>query len=354
MTSEPTARLPRGLRRVAVLRALHLGDMLCAVPALRALRRALPEAEITLVGLPWADELARRFPSYLDDFLALPAFPGLPEAGGDVHAFPRFLERAQRRRFDLVIQLHGAGDVTNPLAVLLGGGRTAGFFRPGAFCPDPALYLAYPEAGHEVRRLLRLTRFLDCPWQDERLEFPLDERDRGELAALADAHDFERGEYVCVHPGSRLSSRRWAPEGFAAVADGLAERGLRVVLTGSGDEQPIARRVEAAMTGAAADLTGQTTLGAVAALLEGARLLVCNDTGISHLAAALGVPSVVVFTVSDPARWAPLDTSRHHAVTPALVGPRAGPAAVLAAAEQLLAETDAPVSADKGRRALVQ
>ncbi len=58
-------------RRVVVLRALKLGDMLCAVPALRSLREALPQAHISLLGMPWADCLVRRFPKYLDSFQAI-------------------------------------------------------------------------------------------------------------------------------------------------------------------------------------------------------------------------------------------------------------------------------------------
>jgi ADP-heptose:LPS heptosyltransferase len=91
---------------------------------------------------------------------------------------------------------------------------------------------------------------------------------------------------------------------------------MPVVLTGGPEETALTRRVARAMTGRAIDLAGRTTLGALAVLLSNARLLICGDTGISHLAAALHVPSVVVFTGSDPLRWAPLDAAIHKAVVP--------------------------------------
>lgn len=329
-----TAPRPPGeppLRRVAVLRALHLGDLLCAVPALRSLRAGLPETEIVLVGLPWAREFASRFAAYLDGFLALPGVPGLPEQPPEPERLAAFLRRARRRRFDLAVQLHGDGRVTNGLAARLGARLLAGFHPRGGPCPDPSRFLPYPDAGPEIRRLLRLTAFLGLPDRGEELEFPLREEDVMDLRRLPEAASLRPGEYVCVHPGGRDPARRWAPEEFAAVADGLGRRGLRVVLTGTAGEAALTGAVAGRMAaGPPVDLTGRTSLGALAALLSGARLLVCNDTGVSHLAAALRLPSVVVFTGSDPERWAPLDRSRHRA----LWRPAAG--AVLAEAERLL------------------
>lgn len=301
--------------RIAVLRALQLGDLLCAVPALRALRGALPNARITLIGLAWAREFVDRFDEYLDDFLELPGFPGLPERPFDAAAFVDFLTAAQARRFDLAIQLHGSGSFVNPLTVMLGARHNAGYYVPGDYCPDAERFLAYPEDVPEVKRHLALMEFLGAPPRGEDLDFPVREADRQALAGLKDARHLRRGEYVCIHPGARYPSRRWGAERFAAVADQLGEMGLEVVITASRSEAGLAASVAAAMRRPSINLAGQTTLGSLAALLDGARLVVSNDTGISHVAAGVHVPSVVVVTGSDPKRWAPLDRQRHRTIS---------------------------------------
>jgi ADP-heptose:LPS heptosyltransferase len=334
-TLPPQHRLGEPLpRRVVVLRALQLGDLLVSVPAFRALRAALPEAEIILVGLPWAESFARRFGHYLDGFREFPGYPGLPERLPQLDQIPRFLQALQRERFDLAIQLHGSGGLTNPLTVLLGARRNAGFFVPGQFCPDAERFLPYPATMPERWRLLRLMAFLGVPLRGEELEFPLRPEDAEALRAVDGAAELQPGGYVCIHPGARAAARRWPPEHFAAVADALAARGLRVVLTGSQGETALTRATAAAMRGRALDLAGKTSLGALAALLHGARLLVCNDTGVSHLAAALRVPSVVVFhRLAEHEGWPPADRQRHRVVCGVL---GVSLAAVLAQADDLL------------------
>ncbi|HEX6733637.1 MAG TPA: glycosyltransferase family 9 protein [Azonexus sp.] len=303
--------------RIAILRALQLGDLLCAVPALRAIRRARPQARITLIGLPWARDFVARLP-YLDDFMEFPGFPGLPERRPDLVGLEAFLAEARARQFDLAIQLHGSGILTNALVALLGARRCAGFHPPGQPCPDPRSFLAWPEELPEIRRLLALTTHLGMPSRGELLELPILPDEAAAFAALRARLPLGGRGYACIHAGARLASRRWLPERFALVGDALAAVGLAVVLTGSAEEAPLLDAIARNMRGPAIDLAGQTTLGTLAALVAAAELVVCNDTGMSHVAAAVGTPSVVICSGADPQRWQPLDDARHRVLAHAV------------------------------------
>jgi ADP-heptose:LPS heptosyltransferase len=301
-------------QRILVFRALVLGDMLCMIPALRALRRAYPQANVTLVSLPWAREFVARFPMYFDDFLEFPGFPGLPERVFDVVNFPDFLKTVHHRRFDLALQMHGSGSFVNPLTVMFNARRSAGFYLPGEYCPDAETYLPYPEDVSEVWRHLRLMQHLGIPLDGDELELPVFAKDRSEFEQLPESLLLQDSPYVCIHPGARYLSRRWPAERYAQVGDLLVAEGYRVVITGATSEAPLADAVSQAMTQPHLNLAGKTTLGTLAVLLQGTRLLISNDTGVSHVAAALKVPSVVVVTGSDPQRWAPLNRQLHQLV----------------------------------------
>ncbi|HWE39401.1 MAG TPA: glycosyltransferase family 9 protein [Isosphaeraceae bacterium] len=303
-------RPPVPPRRVLVLRALKLGDLLCAVPAFRALRAAWPGAEIVLAGLPWAREFVGRFGAYLDGFREFPGYPGLPECAPRIGAIPAFLAAIQDDRFDLAIQLHGSGPIVNEVVALFGARRSAGFHLPGSYRPDSGLFMPWPSRGLEVRRLLALVEHLGLPTRGEHLEFPVAPSDRAALHSIEGIGPLKEHPYVCVHPGASVPGRQWPADRFAAVARALADRGFRVVVTGTAAEAGLAGAIRREVPGAL-DLTGRTDLGSLGALLEGARLLACNDTGVSHVAAGLKLPSVVLSTGDNPSRWAPADRERH-------------------------------------------
>jgi ADP-heptose:LPS heptosyltransferase len=286
--------------------------MLCAVPALRALRRARPHDHIVLVGLPWARIFAQRFARYLDEFVEFPGHPALPERTADAASLRAFLAGMRARKLDLALQMHGSGGVTNAIVAEFGARRMAGFRRLDEPAPPGGEYVDWRERENEVERGLRLLAAAGVPACGTALEFPLEDGDTLELESLQRELGFEAVGAVCVHPGATLRSRRWPPERFAAVGDALHACGMPVVLTGSFAEIPLCERVARAMRRRPVNLAGRTTLGGLAALIARARLLVCNDTGVSHLAAAFGTRSVVVCSGADPARWSPLDRERHH------------------------------------------
>lgn len=297
-------------RRVAVFRALQLGDMLCAVPALRALRAAWPHAHVTLVGLPWAQAFVDRYPMLVDALVVFPGARGFPEQPETDAGLPAFYAACRACGYDLAIQLHGSGGVANGIVARMGAARCAGFVQPEEGARD-GCFIAWPDTLREPERYLALMRALGIAADDASLWFPLHEADEREADALCARHGIVPDRAVIVHPGAQWASRRWPVERFAAVADALAASGLQVLLTGTQREATLVDRVAAWMREPAVILAGRTSLGALAALIRRVPLVVCNDTGVSHVAAAMRTHSVVVASGSDTRRWAPGDRRRH-------------------------------------------
>src|SRR5579885_1366498 len=156
---KPEAVFPNTVRRIAVVRALQLGDLLVSVPALRALRAGFPNAEITLIGLLWAAAFAERFTAYIDRFVAFPGWPGIAEADYEPQRTERFLAEQRAYGYDLVLQMHGSGGASNPFALALGGRATAGYYAGEP--PDGLTFAApYPADEPEVLRNLGLARLV--------------------------------------------------------------------------------------------------------------------------------------------------------------------------------------------------
>ncbi|MEU4835979.1 glycosyltransferase family 9 protein [Streptosporangium sp. NPDC023615] len=249
---------------VLVLRGLGLGDLLTAVPALRALRRAFPGGRITLAAPAVYRELMARTGA-VDDLVDVSGPGPVPYDGPDV-----------------AVNLHGRG----PRSV--GALRRT---RPGRLLSHEVDGgPPWREAVHEVRRWCDLLEWYGLP------------ADPGDLSlGTSDL----RGPVV-VHPGAASPARRWPSGRFALVAAALRRTGADVVVTGGPAETALAREV-AGLAGlpAASVLAGRTGPAGLADLVGGARLVVCGDTGVAHLAAAYRTPSVVLFGPTSPALWGP-------------------------------------------------
>ena len=278
------------MKSIVVLRAHPgLGDLLCGVPALRALRGAYPDAHIAYVGPEWAAEVLGRFDHYVDELLPFPGWPGLPGEHFEPVLAEAFLDAVHKREFELALELHDGSPAAARFAYELGATRVTGL--------DPVGEL------HDVHGMLRAVESLGIPARGDHLELPVDEADRREAADLR-----PDAPYACIHPGG------WPAERFAAIADGLADRGLVPVLTGrSAGDADVAAVVSAARA-PVADLAGCLSLGALGVLLAGAWVTVAAKRDVAQLAAAVSAPSVAVAAGPDAHRWAPLDERRHRVV----------------------------------------
>jgi ADP-heptose:LPS heptosyltransferase len=303
------------VRSVVLVRLrVGLGDLLCTVPALRALRRARPDLHVAL--LTWAEmaPVVDRYPAYVDELVDFPGWPGIPERPPRPAELPAFLDRMRARGWDAAVQLYGDRPAANEVTAALGARRVGGFHDPDRHPADPATHLPYPASMHEVHRHLSLLQHLGVPPAGEDLEFPVAPGDVAEAARLLRRAGTEPGGYAVLHPGATSSSRRWPLPRWAAVGDALSRTGLRVLVTGVPGEERLTAGVTGAMAAAAYDACGATSLGGFAALLRSAAVLASTDTGAAHLAVAVGTPTVTVFQSGDPRRWAGFRRDRHKVV----------------------------------------
>ena len=296
------------MHKVAIFRALYLGDFLCSIPAVRAIRKQYPTSEITWIGLSQMKSLALRFSDYIDHYLDFPGYPLLTEESIDVEAFASFLDSVRSESFDIIFQLQGKGTIINNLLKSFNAKRTI------CFTHDPAKVgkntLLYPEDRHEIERHLALLKHVGISPQGDHLEFPLSQEDQISLESVMPS----LSRYICVHPGAKASWRRWPPANFAALADYVAGKGYQVVITGTHDEFGLAEEVARLMRHKPLIASGKLSLGGTAVLLSRSSFLISNCTGVSHLAAALEVPSLVISMDGEPKRWGPLNKKLHHTI----------------------------------------
>ena len=286
---------PAEVARVVLVQLHFLGDTLLTTPALRALRRRFPEARIEALVKRRCLAVLERNPNV--DLLTPYDPPSIWER-------PLYWRRLARRwdaeRVDLCVDFTGDGRSARMLRAMRPR-RAVGILRAA---DDPLVQAGVPRScgmRHVARHFLDLAALAGAPGE-EPMEFHPSEGARREAAAFrARTH----GPLIAIHAGGNEPKRRWPLERFAAAAQALtASAGARVWAAGSRAERPLGERL--ARDASALDLTGRTTIDQMAALFEASDLVIANDSGPLHLAAAVGTPTLALFGPSHPATCAPI------------------------------------------------
>lgn len=303
-------------RRVLVIRPDHIGDLLFATPALRALRTALPHAHIACLAGPWAADVVARHPD-VDEIItcSFPWFSRQPK-GWPWSPYRQLFAEATRIKamnFDLALNLRFDFWWGAALAYLAGIPQRVGYDTPEC---HPFLSEAPPYAPgyHEVRQNLRLVSHLvtgagAAPQDVSPIIFPL----RPDELAFAAAR-LGDGDWVALHPGAGAPIKRWRSEAFAALGNSLADRfGVRIVITGTAAETDLVEAIRHQMTSPSLALT-DASLGQLGAIYRHCRLVVGVDSGAMHLAAAVDAPTVHLYGPVATATFGPWGNPLRHRV----------------------------------------
>jgi lipopolysaccharide heptosyltransferase I len=307
-----TSRAPR----IAIIKLSSLGDVIHALPVARALRRALPGAHLTWVVEAREYAILRDHPD-LD--AVVPVDTRLwrrliwsPSGTREVLSkVARLRERIRRVSFDVAIDLQGllkSGLLTAYTGAPMRIGFSAGRCRERWNALFTNRHVTPPaSARHVVEQYLALLDPLGIEPGSAEFHVPVPATAERRMEELLVKEGVKPGDrLVAINPGAGRATKRWAVARFSALAERLAsEAGARLLLLWGPDEAFMARDIALALPGHSALLAPPTDLGELAALLRRCRLMIANDTGPLHLAAALGTPALGLFGPTSTERNGP-------------------------------------------------
>jgi heptosyltransferase-3 len=292
------------VRKVLVVRLRSIGDTVLTTPSLFALRRLLPEARIDVLLEDWVAPVLEGFEA-VDDIITLK-----PRS---VSSRGRVAREIRGRRYDVVYNLHG-GTTATLLTRASGAKHRVGYASyqyarlHNHRAPSPLL-LWGREKTHSVEQQLALLGWTGVPVTDR----PPTHLAVTKEAAASIAEELRRAglegkRLAVIHPAAAFATKQWATDKFARVAEHISTCGLAVVVITRSEESAIAKALKEASAAAVVTMT-HLSLPQVTALAARSRLFVGNDSGIAHMAAAVGLPSVVIFGSSNTTHWQPWATA---------------------------------------------
>jgi lipopolysaccharide heptosyltransferase II len=294
-------------RDVLCIRLDTLGDVLMTTPALRAVRQARGDRRITLLTSSAGATAARYVPEIAETWAYDAPWMKATAHRDDSAADRALIERLAAAHFDAAIIFTVFSQ--NPLPAALTCYLAEIPLRL-AHCRENPYHLLTNWARdsewtmpnrHEVQRQLDLVGQVGYTTNNTRLSFRVPWRDQVVVGRLLSENDIDaKAPWLVVHPGATAPSRRYPPELFAAVADELHTEGYQIVLTGVSGEEDLIDEVRSSMTSPSCSLAGKLTLGQLGAVLARAPLLIANNTGPVHVAAAVGTPVVDLYALTNP------------------------------------------------------
>lgn len=298
-----------GIRKIAVVRANGIGDYCFTLPALAALRAAYPHAEIVWLGKSWLADFLLQRPGPIDRVVVIPTYggvgaePGTPENADDIE---RFFAEMRAEHFDLALQLHGGGRYSNPFTRRLNARITAGLRAADAAPLDRTIPHIYFQP--EILRYLEVVALVGASPVTFEPSIAVTARDQYEIDRLGLVSD---NSLAVLNLGATDPRRRWPTEHFAEVGRALAAASATIAVTGVKEDRLLVHAFQQHADYPVVDLCERLTLGGLAALLARACVLVSNDSGPLHLAAAVGSATVGIFWCGNLINGGPL-TRRWH------------------------------------------
>jgi len=287
------------VRKVLLVRLRSIGDTVLSTPSLFALKRFLPHAEVDILVEDWVAPVLDGHP-HVDNVIAF-------ERGG-MAVRARVARQIRAASYDVVYNLHG-GTTATFLTRATGARHRVGYqtyqYAQLHNHQAPASSLLWgQQKTHSVEQQLALLGWTGVPVTDRpRTHVAVTSEAAASVSQKLTQANLDDRKLALIHPAAAFATKQWAAENFARVAESLAERGLAPVAIAALNEQEVIKTLRG--TASVHIDSFDLSLPEVAALAARSQIFVGNDSGIAHIAAAVGTPSVVIFGSSNIAHWRP-------------------------------------------------
>jgi lipopolysaccharide heptosyltransferase II len=291
---------------VLIIKPCCIGDVLGIAPVFESVRDAFPSAQIDLLTSSWSRHAAET----CESLTQVLEWPRAEHKVLQAVTLVKTVHALRSRRYQVALMLDRS-PVVGAMAWLSGipiragydsGGRGFGLNRR----------MAVSLVGHEQELATSLLEALGIPCADGPARYRVPDLARRTSARLMHKAGIEPTRPTAViapgggsNPGTSMASKRWSPDSFTQLASRLVECGFQVILVGSANDAPIGRAIRHTCADCIHDLTGRTALPELAAIIEAARLYIGNDSGTTHLAAAVGCPTVAIFGPTNAELYGP-------------------------------------------------
>jgi heptosyltransferase-1 len=295
-------------KNILITKPSSLGDIVLALPALTALHKSFPDAKISWLVRPEFAPLLENHPHLTEIIVFERKLLGKAWFhSGAFGALVSLVRQLRRSKFDVVFDFQGLFR-TASLAWLSGCKKRFGMANAREFATIFYTHKVPQDMScvHMVDYYLKIIQTAGASKFGVEFVFPQNHKTADSVDRLLVSHDVQKGNYAVFVPSSAHTDKCWPTERFAALAGKISSQfGSSIVATGSAAEAGIIENLKEKANVPIANLAGHTSLSELIALLKGAKVVISNDTGPGHIAAALGVPIVLLFGRTNPYRLTP-------------------------------------------------
>lgn len=302
------------VKKIVLLRANGLGDLIVTLPAIKAIRKTYPDAELVLLAKPWHKNFLEKGRTPIDRVEVIPVIKNIREEvelKENKNEIEIFFKKMQKEQFDIAVHFQGKGVASSSFLNKLNARVTVGLSCSEAEPINRTLSYYYYQS--EIIRFLEVAKLIGAKELELEPEIEIFEKDKKEVSKFLELHQVKK-PFIVFHATAKDQRRVWPGEKFAELANILSKKGYTIIFSGTKEEEESINKIRAEINYPTINSSSEISLGGLAYLMQVSDLVISNDTGPLHLAQAVKAKTVGIYWAPNLINWGPLVRDKNRPV----------------------------------------